>query len=138
MPYATLQDVITDIGTRIIPNNVKFISGQSLQDILLGLSSFMEVSNLIASTITLSANGTFTIPAGKALYKLYISSASNATITIGSTTVADLYLSAASLVASTYLAINVDIVAANSTDTIIKFYGINSSTTIKVYLLKVN
>lgn len=44
MAYDTIQDVIDDITLRIIPNNNKEIQGQELQDILVGICSFISPS----------------------------------------------------------------------------------------------
>lgn len=51
MAYTTLQDVINDINAKIIPNNVKEITGQELQDVLNGLAQFIGSSALNANLV---------------------------------------------------------------------------------------
>lgn len=40
-PYATLADVLADINSKIVENNIKDISGQEMQDVLKGLHDFI-------------------------------------------------------------------------------------------------
>ena len=92
-------------------------------------------SPLLAASLTLAADGVYVVPSGYAVFKMYMKSVAAVTLTIGSVSVADLYAGPFDLAANAATAMAIDIVAQAATT--IKFYGINSSTTIKIYLLNI-
>lgn len=86
-------------------------------------------------TLVLNADGTYEIPAGYAISKIYIISNGDEVISIGSNADPVLYASEIALTATVIQPITIDIIAQAATT--IKFYNILFLTTIKIYLNKI-
>ena len=101
-----------------------------------GLENYLGATVPPVTTILIVGASNYIIPAGYAIYKVYIVSALPTSISIGSLDNPVLYADGIDLSADEMVGITIDIIAQNE-DKTIKFYGLADEINLKIFLHKI-